>query len=91
MFHKLFLVSFKSDKFTNPIFITLEMWKWEYNILNLPYDHKINDHVKIWVGEKFGSYRYFKKADITFLICYMISRNHVIRKSCDFICGFPLP
>ena len=22
------------------------MWKWAYNVLNLPHDYKINDHVK---------------------------------------------
>ena len=29
--------------------------------------------------------------DITFLISYMTSHEHVIRQLCDFICEFPLP
>ena len=66
------------------------MCKWEYNIFNLPHDSKINDPMKIWVGEKFGSCRYCGKGDITFLICYMTSRELLIRESHDFMCGFPL-
>ena len=34
------------------------MWKWKYNMFNLPNDYKIDDHVKIWLGAKFGSCRY---------------------------------
>ena len=67
------------------------MWKWEYNIFNLPHDYKINDHGKIWMGVKFGSCRYHGNGDITFLIYYMTSREDIIIESCDFMCGFPLP
>ena len=67
------------------------MWKWEYNILNLPHDYKINNHVKTRVGAKSGSCTHCRKGDITFLICYMTLREHVIRDSCDFMCVFPLP
>ena len=57
------------------------MWKWEYNIFNLPHDYEINDHGKIWMGVKFGSCRYCGIGYITFLICYMASCEHVIRES----------
>ena len=33
--------NFKSNKFTTVIFITLEMWKREYNIFNLPRDYEV--------------------------------------------------
>ena len=67
------------------------MWKWEYNVINLPHDYEIIDHKKICVGAKFGSCRYYGKGEITFLICYTASPEHVIKKSCDSMCGFPLP
>lgn len=52
---------------------------------------KSKDHVKSFVRAKFGSYRYFGKGIITFLICNMISRDYVLRESCDFMGGSPLP
>ena len=66
------------------------MRKWKFNFLNLPHDCEINDHVKILLGAKFGSCRYCRKGDIKFLICYITSREHVIRESCDFMCVFPV-
>ena len=50
------------------------MWNSEFIIFNLPHDYEINDHVKIWVGAKFGCCRYCGKGDITFSICHMTSR-----------------
>ena len=67
------------------------MWKCEYNIFNLPHDYEVNDYTKIWVGANFGSCRYCRKEDITILISYITSREHVIRELCDFLYGFPLP
>ena len=49
------------------------------------------NHVKILVATKFGSCKYCGKGDIAFLICYMTSREHVIRESNGFMCWFPLP
>ena len=91
MIDKHLLVNFKSNKFTALIFITVGMWKWEYNIFTLPLDYKINDHVKIWVEAKFGICMYCGKEDIMFLICCMTLREDVIRESCDFTCVFLLP
>lgn len=31
------------------------------------------------VGANIGSYKYCGKGDVTFLICYMTTRNHAIR------------
>ena len=47
--------------------------------------------MKSLVRAKFGSYRYFGKGIITFLICNMISCDYVLRESCNFMGGFPLP
>ena len=55
------------------------MWKWEYNIFNLPHDYETIDHRKIEIGAKIGSCRYCGKEDITFLICYTASCEYVIK------------
>ena len=60
-------------------------------MFNLLHDYEIDDHEKTLVGAKFGSCRYCGRGDITFLICYMTSCKHVIRESCDFMCGLHLP
>ena len=52
---------------------------------------KSKDHVKSLVRARFGSYRYFGKGIITFLLCNMISRDYVLRESCDFMDGSLLP
>ena len=58
------------------------MWKWEYNIFNLPHDYDIGYHVEIMVLAKFRC-RYCGKGYITILVCYMTTRKHVS------LCGFP--
>ena len=77
------MMKFKSNKFATLIFITLVMWKCECNMFNLPHDHEINNPAKIWLGARFGSCRYCGTAYITFLICYMTSRENTIREPCD--------
>ena len=65
------------------------MQKWVDNIFNLTHDYKINDHGKIWVGAKFDSCWYCGKGDITFLICYMTSCEHVIKSHVTSCVGSP--
>ena len=81
----------KSNKFTILIFITLGMWKCEYNIFNLPHEYEINDHVKIWVCmvSKFGGYRPYRRGDILFFIWHVTSSDHMLGGSCDIMGEFP--
>ena len=58
MINKYFLVNFKSNKFITLISITLGMWKCEYNIFNVGTN---------WAGEKFGSYRYCGRGEVTII------------------------
>ena len=38
---------------------------------------------------KFGSYRHFGSGDIVILVCQVISEDHVIEGSCDFMSRSP--
>ena len=38
---------------------------------------------------KFGGPRPYGSGDITVLVCHMISKDHMIQGSCDFIGGIP--
>ena len=38
---------------------------------------------------KFGSYRHFGSGDIVVLVCQVISEDHVIEGSCDFMSRSP--
>ena len=43
------------------------------------YPFKLFDHRTCGIG------------DITFFICHETAYNHVIKESCDFVCGGPMP